>query len=147
MTTLRLPGFIVGGAPRCGTTWLWHALQRHPDIEMAQPVRPEPKFFLHDSLFEKGLAHYSKTWFDALPADLQEVVMMDAEKQKKLGRKLVRKMQPKLLEQLKEAGVTVYEMTADEKKTMKKACKSTHDDYAKISGKADSMLKAANKVK
>lgn len=39
---------IVAGAQRCGTTYLYHLLEQHPDICMARPVRPEPKFFLSD---------------------------------------------------------------------------------------------------
>jgi hypothetical protein len=42
----RIPTFIIGGAPRSGTTWLCHALARHPDICIAQPYIPEPKVFL-----------------------------------------------------------------------------------------------------
>ena len=30
---------------------------------MARPVTPEPKFFLVDRLYEKGLTYYSETWF------------------------------------------------------------------------------------
>jgi hypothetical protein len=30
---------------------------------MAKPLKPEPKFFLRDDLYAKGLAHYSQTWF------------------------------------------------------------------------------------
>jgi hypothetical protein len=41
-----LPAFIIGGAPRSGTTFLAEALSRHPDIYMAQPLIPEPKVFL-----------------------------------------------------------------------------------------------------
>src|SRR5262249_1003740 len=32
---------------------------------MARPVTPEPKFFLVDQIYEKGLAHYAETWFAA----------------------------------------------------------------------------------
>ena len=60
---MRLPDFLIAGAPRSGTTWLYGLLDRHPDIYMARPVTPEPKFFLVDSLYERGLAHYSATWF------------------------------------------------------------------------------------
>jgi hypothetical protein len=43
--------FIVAGAQRSGTTLLYQWLDAHPEIEMARPLRPEPKFFLlHDSL-------------------------------------------------------------------------------------------------
>src|SRR5438874_9396950 len=60
---MRLPDFIIGGAPRSGTTWLYHLLDRHPDVYMAAPVTPEPKFFLVDRLYEKGLAYYASQWF------------------------------------------------------------------------------------
>lgn len=59
--------FIIGGAPRSGTTWLYHALDRHPDIYMAKPVTPEPKFFLVDDIYAKGLAFYKQNWFSDAP--------------------------------------------------------------------------------
>ncbi len=65
--SLRLPDFLIGGAPRSGTTWLYAALDRHPAIYMAKPVQPEPKFFLVDDLYAKGLSYYSATWFGAAP--------------------------------------------------------------------------------
>lgn len=64
----RLPDFVVGGAPRCGTTWLTTALERHPDLWMAKPLRPEPKFFLVDELYAEGVEEYSRRWFSDAPA-------------------------------------------------------------------------------
>jgi len=61
--TGRGPTFIIAGAPRSGTTWLYELLDRHPDIYMAKPVRPEPKFFLVDELYARGLQYYIDTWF------------------------------------------------------------------------------------
>jgi hypothetical protein len=70
-SNFHLPGFLIGGAPRAGTTWLYHLLDRHPAIAMAKPVKPEPKFFLVDEIYEKGLAYYSAAWFQNLsPARL-----------------------------------------------------------------------------
>lgn len=63
----RLPDFIIGGAPRSGTTWLYHLLDRHPAVHMAKPVSPEPKFFLVDEIYEKGLDYYAETWFSGVP--------------------------------------------------------------------------------
>jgi Sulfotransferase family len=40
------PTFIIGGAPRSGTTYLCHALDRHPDVYIAKPYVPEPKVFI-----------------------------------------------------------------------------------------------------
>ena len=62
------PTFLIAGAPRSGTTWLYHLLDRHPEIYMAKPVRPEPKFFLVDELYERGLPHYVDTWFSGADA-------------------------------------------------------------------------------
>ncbi len=40
------PNFFIVGAPRCGTTALYAALQQHPDVFM--PYRKEPHFFGDD---------------------------------------------------------------------------------------------------
>lgn len=40
------PTFIIGGAPRSGTTLLCHLLERHPDVYIIQPYIPEPKVFV-----------------------------------------------------------------------------------------------------
>ena len=64
MTTMaNIPDFIIGGAPRSGTTWFCHALDKHPDISMAKPFIPEPKFFHRDELYAKGMDYYRETWF------------------------------------------------------------------------------------
>ena len=39
----------------------------HPSITMAKPLRPEPKYFLVDEVFEKGLDYYTKHWFGSVP--------------------------------------------------------------------------------
>lgn len=64
----RLPDFIIAGAPRSGTTWLYLLAQRHPQLAMAEPITPEPKFFLVDELWQQGVDYYSTKWFDPLPA-------------------------------------------------------------------------------
>lgn len=42
----RLAQAFIVGAQRCGTTSVATALERHPQVVLAQPRRPEPKFFL-----------------------------------------------------------------------------------------------------
>jgi hypothetical protein len=61
----RVPDFIIGGAPRSGTTWLYTVLDRHPSVFMAKPVTPEPKFFLRDDLYAKGMGAYAALFADA----------------------------------------------------------------------------------
>lgn len=55
--------FLVIGGQRCGTTWLHHQLEAHPQIAMARPARPEPKVFLHDLAPDQDRAWYVDTWF------------------------------------------------------------------------------------
>ena len=63
VSALRLPEMIIAGAPRCGTSWLYELADRHPRVEMARPRNPEPKFFLDDDIYARGLDYYSNTWF------------------------------------------------------------------------------------
>jgi len=54
--------FIVG-AQRSGTTYLYKMLDAHPEIFMAKPIRPEPKFFLNEELFSQGRDVYEQRYF------------------------------------------------------------------------------------
>ena len=56
---------IIVGAQRSGSTYLYHVLNNHPQVVMAQPVRPEPKFFLNDQLVARGKTYYERTYFRA----------------------------------------------------------------------------------
>lgn len=55
-----LPGFLVIGAMRAGTTALWRMLAQHPELRMSEPK--EPYFFVHDNTgigcWEQGLDWY-----------------------------------------------------------------------------------------
>jgi hypothetical protein len=59
--------FFIVGAQRCGTTYLYMLLDEHPDIEMAKPIKPEPKFFITESLFSKGPKYYESCFFGSKP--------------------------------------------------------------------------------
>ncbi len=55
--------FVVIGAQRSGSTFAYQLLDAHPEIEMAKPVRPEPKFFLRNDCIQQGMEHYRSTFF------------------------------------------------------------------------------------
>ena len=55
--------FLVIGGQRCGTTYLHHLLERHPDVAMARPAQPEPKVFLSEELTARGREWYDATYF------------------------------------------------------------------------------------
>lgn len=62
----RVPHFIIGGAPRSGTTFLCHLLDRHPGIYLAKPFIPEPKVFMRPELPGDGyLDRYRALFADA----------------------------------------------------------------------------------
>lgn len=65
--TMTPKHFFIGGAQRSGTTYAYHVCADHPDIEMAHPVKPEPKFFMNDELVAKGLEYYHQTYFGQKP--------------------------------------------------------------------------------
>lgn len=56
--------FIIG-AQRCGTTYLYNILDSHPEICMAKPVRPEPKYFLDELEFKNGKEYYENKYFSS----------------------------------------------------------------------------------
>ncbi len=55
--------FIIIGSQRCGTTYLCNVLNSHPQIKMAKPFKPEPKFFLKLNEFELGYGYYLEKYF------------------------------------------------------------------------------------
>jgi hypothetical protein len=62
------PDFIIGGAPRSGTTSLAETLDRHPAITLARPTVPEPKIFLLPAASdEERLARYTPLFAGAAP--------------------------------------------------------------------------------
>lgn len=55
--------FFIAGAQRSGTTYLYQQCVEHPQIEMALPVRPEPKFFIQHWNAEVTAASYANHYF------------------------------------------------------------------------------------
>ncbi|MEX2493371.1 MAG: sulfotransferase domain-containing protein [Nitrospirales bacterium] len=58
-----IPSFILIGAQKAGTTWLWNNLKQHPDV--ALPKAKEIHFFGGSEMFRKGTDWYYKH-FDGL---------------------------------------------------------------------------------
>jgi hypothetical protein len=62
--------FIIGGAPRSGTTVFAEHLDRHPQIRMARPLIPEPKVFLTDAGSPVDFRERYRAFFDPSDRDL-----------------------------------------------------------------------------
>lgn len=52
----RLPDFLIIGAQKAGTTFLYSVLRQHPQI--IEPVNKEAHFFDYDTNFNRGLFRY-----------------------------------------------------------------------------------------
>ena len=60
---MSLKNFFIVGAQRSGSTYLYNVLDAHPEICMAKPYRPEPKFFLSENNFKQGKYFYLNSFF------------------------------------------------------------------------------------
>ena len=60
---MRLPDFLIIGAARCGTTWLYECLQAHRRLFLPAQKRPEPHFFLKEAEYARGIDYYSDRYF------------------------------------------------------------------------------------
>ncbi len=57
------PTFVIAGGQRCGTTTLYSFCDEHPEIYMAKPRWPEPKFFVREPVGERTRSWYLEHWF------------------------------------------------------------------------------------
>lgn len=80
-----------------------------------------------DHIYQPAVIVYNKAWFDSLPEDLQAVVTANIEQETLSGRRLIRTLTPALLQNLENTGITVYQMTEEEKVAFREATRSVHD--------------------
>ena len=64
---MPLPDFIIGGAPKAGTTALFRYLSQHPDVFTTQPK--EPHYFASSALGKPVQFDYTREEYEALFAD------------------------------------------------------------------------------
>lgn len=56
--------FFIVGAQRSGSTYLYNLLDGHPEVCMAKPVRPEPKYFLNKKFEDVNIgSYYAELYF------------------------------------------------------------------------------------
>jgi tripartite ATP-independent transporter DctP family solute receptor len=84
--------------------------------------------------YQPGIVVYSKRWLDTLPDDLQKILRNVPAQIEKDGRQGVRSMEPVLVQNLKRAGIDVWEPSAAELEPFKKATAKVADASAKKGG-------------
>lgn len=92
-------------------------------------------------IYQPGIVVYSKRWFDTLPADLQQVLRTLPPNLTVDGRRQVRAMDPILTRNLQKAGVTVTELSAEQRAAFAQATRSVADRVAKTAD-ARALLRA-----
>ncbi|MCA9545767.1 MAG: TRAP transporter substrate-binding protein [Myxococcales bacterium] len=75
-------------------------------------------------IYQPALILVNKGWFDGLPKATQDILLNEAKALEGKGRKLVRLLNPKLIENLKAGGLEVYEHTAAESEAFRTATRS-----------------------
>ena len=95
---------------------------------------PTSHLTLTRHIFQPAAIVYSKTWFDSLPDDLKKIVTGDRLKDQALGRRLVRELEPALITNFGELGVTVREPSKAELKPFVDATRGVHEQFREVVG-------------
>lgn len=80
------------------------------------------------------LAHvlmFSDQWLNSLPEDLQEVVLDAGKELAAWQRSEIQKEEEQYIEEIKEHGTKVIELTEEEREALKEKTQSVHDEYGK----------------
>lgn len=96
-------------------------------------------------IYQPAVIVYNKEFMDKLPDDLRKIVIGDEKKETTEGRASVRAIREELLNNFRETGITVYEMTAAERKAFEVQCKPVEKQFQGKIGKA--LLQKVNQAK
>ncbi len=91
-------------------------------------------FSLTEHIYQPAFIIANKAWFDALPKEHQDLFINIGKTLEKDGKKMVRDMTTPLLDNFKEQGITICDLTDDQKKAFKQKTAGVWDKkYAKSS--------------
>jgi TRAP-type C4-dicarboxylate transport system substrate-binding protein len=95
---------------------------------------------LSHHIYQPAVIAYNKKWFDSMPADLKEILMRDAKKETKNGRRRIRAMNSQLKAMFEKDGIQFYKPTSAERAVMKKATQKVYPLFRKRAGASGSRL-------
>jgi TRAP-type transport system periplasmic protein len=72
-------------------------------------------------IYQPAVIAFNKDWFDKLPADLQTILLTEGRKITPIGRTAIRKLNPKLVDIIKKAGVKIATLDATNRAAFVKA--------------------------
>ena len=88
-------------------------------------------FTLTRHIYQPAVIVANKRWFDGLPADLQEILVTTGRKLQGKGRTKIRALDDALLENFKEFGIQVHELSPAQRAVFQKASRKVWDTMAK----------------
>jgi TRAP-type C4-dicarboxylate transport system substrate-binding protein len=87
------------------------------------------------AIYQPAVIIYSLKFVESMPEDLQKILIGNPVEEMTWGRKAVREMREPLLQIFRDEGITVYELTEEEKAAFKKLLIPMHKDFENIVGK------------
>ena len=98
-------------------------------------------------IYQPAAIIYNKDFMDSMPEDLQQIVIGDRQAETELGRSSVRALTPELLAMFRDEGITVYEMTPEERAAFEALCEDVPTQFHdSIGGGLINTVKAAQKM-
>lgn len=82
-----------------------------------------------DHIYQPAVVVYNKDWFDSMPQDLQALLLSNRASETQRGRRLIRRIAPALLENLRNANINVVELTAAQKAAFKTATRPLYQQF------------------
>ena len=111
-------------------------------------------YTISQHIYQPAIVVYNKKFLAKLPEDLRKIVIGDTQAETREARNNVRAMRTELLQNFRESGIAVYEMTPAERALFEKACAGVPKQFEKKIGKKllDKVIKGkaeyrANKAK
>jgi TRAP-type C4-dicarboxylate transport system substrate-binding protein len=106
---------------------------------------------LSSHIYQPAMVIYNRAWFEALPPDLQKILMDEGRALQVTSRAAVRALNKKLVKVLTDSGVQVYQLTDVERAAFARAAAPGRDVFRKTMGKRAAglldLVEAAQKKK
>jgi len=92
-------------------------------------IEPITHYTLSRHIYQPAAVVYSKKFVDAMPPDLQAIVIGDPFAESKRGRTAVRALEGELLETIKSMGISVVDLTTAERDALKAKTRAVHKSF------------------
>ena len=93
----------------------WHTFARH--------------WTRSQHIYQPAVLVYNRAWFDSMPADLQEILIANRPQETASGRRLIRAVNPALVQNLRAAGINVVELTPEEREVFRTRTRGVQDEF------------------